>query len=78
MRMTVTPSEETLDRAGYPGDGSSLVNAPSADWFSGLLHNTGAFAVLVHEYEAVSKTIAEKLNALVADKEALIRVHCPE
>jgi hypothetical protein len=78
MQIATGPSEEALDTADYLADASSLVNAPSADWFSDLLNDTGPFAILAHEYQVISNTIGEKLNALVADKDALIRVHCPE
>ena len=70
--------ESNADTRDEFAGASSLANAPSADWFSGAFDGVGTFATVAQEAEAVAKTIGEKLNALLADRDALIRVHCPE
>ena len=78
MATSSRPLENSPDARDDFAGVSSLVNAPSADWFSGAFDDIGPFATVAHETESAAKTIGENLNALLADRDALIRVHCPE
>lgn len=78
MSTAKSPSTDVFDAADGLEEGSSLVNAPSADWFVDLPSDESPCVARAHHYEDLSNMIGENLNALVAGREALIRLHCPE
>ena len=78
MKTSSRPLENNAEARDEFAGASSLANAPSAEWFLGVFDDMGPFATVAHEAEVVAKTIGENLNALLADRDALIRVHCPE